>query len=100
MPFRRAGVLAFLQFAADLDHRHVCDLSTSPLLDVAGAEMLRTLHAELAKRGIPFCLVEARSSVRDMLRVEGVDDKVGRIDRLTTLADAIEGFQSSGPSKP
>ncbi|MEI8388001.1 MAG: STAS domain-containing protein, partial [Verrucomicrobiota bacterium] len=78
----------------------VCDLSTSPLLDVAGAEMLRTLHAELAKRGIPFCLVEARSSVRDMLRVEGVDDKVGRIDRLTTLADAIEGFQSSGPSKP
>jgi len=35
-----------------------------------------------------------------MLRVEGVDDKVGRIDRLTTLADAIEGFQSSGPSKP
>ena len=78
----------------------ICDLSTSPLLDVAGAEMLRTLHAELAKRGMPFCLVEARSSVRDMLRVEGVEEKVGRIDRFTTLADAIEGFQSSGPSKP
>lgn len=77
----------------------VCDLSTSPLLDVAGAEMLRTLHAELAKRGIPLCLVEARSSVRDMLRVEGVEDKVGRVDRFTTLADAIDTFQSAAPPK-
>ena len=77
----------------------VCDLSPSPLVDVSGAEMLRTLHAELAKRGIPLCLVEARSSVRDMLRGEGVEDKVGRIDRFTTLADAIEAFQSTAASE-
>ena len=77
----------------------VCDLSTSPLLDMAGAEMLRTLHAELAKRGIPLCLVEARASVRDMLRIEGIEDKVGRIDRVTTLADAIEAFQNTASAK-
>jgi sulfate permease, SulP family len=35
----------------------------------------------------------ARSSVRDMLRVEGVDETVGRIDRFTSLAEAIEDFQ-------
>jgi MFS superfamily sulfate permease-like transporter len=64
------------------------------MLDVAGAEMFRTLHAELVKRGIALRLVEARSSVRDMLRVEGVEENVGRIDHLTSLAHAIEDFQS------
>jgi len=28
-----------------------------------------------------------------MLRVEGVEEKAGRIDRFKTLADAIEDFQ-------
>jgi SulP family sulfate permease len=76
----------------------ICDLSTSPIVDVAGAEMFRTLHAELTKRGIAFRLVEARSSVRDMLRIEGVEEKVGRIDRFTMLADAIDHFQKESPS--
>jgi SulP family sulfate permease len=71
----------------------ICDLSTSPNVDMTGARMLLTLHAELAKRGIAFRLVEARSTVRDMLRVEGVEKVVGHIDRFTTLADAIEDFQ-------
>jgi len=71
----------------------ICDLSTSPNVDMAGARMLLTLHAELAKRGIAFRLVEARSTVRDMLRVEGVEKAVGHIDRFTALADAIEHFQ-------
>ena len=72
-----------------------CDLSTSPHVDMAGARMFLSLQAELAKRNIPLRLVEARSTVRDMLRVEGVEDKVGRIDRFTTLAHAIDDFQNS-----
>ena len=71
----------------------VCDLSTSPNMDIAGARMLRNLHGELARRGIAFRIVEARSRVRDMLRVEGVEEMVGRIDRYTSLAEAIEDFQ-------
>ena len=71
----------------------ICDLSTSANIDMAGARVLLNLHAELARRGIAFRLVEARSSVRDMLRVEGVEEKVGRIDRFTSLAEAIEDFQ-------
>ena len=71
----------------------ICDLSTSPNIDMAGARMFLTLHGELAKRGIVFSLVEARSGVRDMLRVEGVEKKIGPIDRFTALADAIEDFQ-------
>ena len=60
---------------------------------MGAARMFLNLHSELAKRGITFRLVEARSSVRDMLRTEGVEEKVGRIDRFTMLADAIEAFQ-------
>jgi high affinity sulfate transporter 1 len=70
----------------------ICDLSTSPTVDIAGARMFLVLHAELAKRGIPLRLVEARSKVRDILRVEGVEEKLGRIDRFTMLADAVEQF--------
>jgi MFS superfamily sulfate permease-like transporter len=69
----------------------VADLSTSPNVDLAGAHMLKSLHAELAKRGIAFTVVEARSSVRDMLRTEGVDEEVGPIDRHVSLADVVAG---------
>jgi MFS superfamily sulfate permease-like transporter len=75
------------------------DLSTSPNVDMAGARMFANLHSELAKRGVAFRLVEARSTVRDMLRVEGVEEKVGRIDRFTMLADAIDDFQNPTAAK-
>jgi high affinity sulfate transporter 1 len=78
----------------------ICDLSTSTTVDMAGARMFLALHAELAKRGINFRLVEARSKVRDLLRVEGVEEKVGRIDRFTSLAHAIDDFHNAAAAKP
>jgi high affinity sulfate transporter 1 len=72
----------------------ICDLSTSPNVDMAGAHMFLKLHTELTKRDIDLRLVEARSTVRDMLRVEGVEERIGRIDRFTSLAHAIDDFQS------
>ena len=71
----------------------VCDLSTSPSIDLAGAKMFLNLQAELAKRNIILRLVEARASVRDLLRIEGAEERVGAIDRLATLAGVIENFQ-------
>src|SRR5215469_3545316 len=92
-------VLARLDAAGEPIRLVICDLSTSPNVDMAGARMFLTLHAELAKRGIAFGLVEARSAVRDMLRIEGVEQKAGRVDRFTTLADAIEDFQKGATEK-
>ena len=86
-------VIARLDATSEPVRLVICDLSTSPNIDMAGARMFVTLHAELEKRGITFRLVEARSTVRDMLRTEGVEEKVGRIDRFTMLADAIDDFQ-------
>jgi high affinity sulfate transporter 1 len=73
----------------------VCDLSTSPNIDLAGAKMLLELQTELAKRGVVLRLVEAHASVRDLLRIEGAEDRVGRIDRFATVADVIEDFQKN-----
>jgi len=72
----------------------VWDLSTSPAVDLAGARMILNLHGELTRRGIVLQLVEGRSSVRDMLRLEGVEEKVAKIDRFRSLADVVEAFQA------
>lgn len=73
----------------------ICDLSTSPYVDLAGAEMLAGLHSELAAANVRFQIVEARASVRDRLHAEGVEEKVGRIGRFKSLADAVDDFLNS-----
>ncbi len=50
------------------------------------------LEAELRALGVRLHIVEARSSVRGKLRVEGLEDRIGRIDRFTSVADAVEGY--------
>jgi high affinity sulfate transporter 1 len=76
----------------------IFDLSTSANIDVAGARMFLALQRDLEKQGIALRLVEARSRVRDMLRLEGVEEKIEGIDRLTTLADAIDSFNKPSHS--
>jgi MFS superfamily sulfate permease-like transporter len=71
----------------------VCDLSTSPYVDLAGASMLLKLQTELMKRGIRLSITEAHALVRDLLRAEGLDEKIGPINRFTSVADVVEDFQ-------
>jgi MFS superfamily sulfate permease-like transporter len=58
----------------------VCDLSAAPYVDLAGAHMLHELHDELISRGTTLRIVGAHGSVRDLLRADGVEEKVGAID--------------------
>jgi MFS superfamily sulfate permease-like transporter len=88
-------VLERVEVAGDSLGLVVCDLSTSPSIDLAGAKMLLHLQAELARRSIVLRLVEARASVRDLLRIEGAEERVGAINRYATLADVIEDFQKT-----
>jgi MFS superfamily sulfate permease-like transporter len=69
----------------------VCDLSASPYLDLAGAHMLHELHGVLDARGIALRIVGARGRVRDLLRADGVGEKIGGLDRATTLASVLGG---------
>lgn len=68
------------------------DLSAAPRVDLQAAETLGALHAELAANGIRLQIVEARASVRDKLRLEGIDGRTGGINRHTSVADAVDDF--------
>jgi MFS superfamily sulfate permease-like transporter len=67
----------------------VCDLSAAPYLDLAGSRMLHELHAELASRGITLRITGAHGAARDLLRADGVEDKVGGIERTVTLESVL-----------
>ncbi|CAN7415729.1 SulP family inorganic anion transporter [Paraburkholderia hospita] len=71
----------------------IWDLSTSPVVDLAGARMLATLHEALQAEGIGLQLVAAHAEVRDILRAEGLEDRVGHLGRRVSVADAIDDFQ-------
>ena len=71
----------------------VCDLSTSPYIDVAGARMLAQLDQQLRDQGISFRVAEAHASVRDILRTTGVDQSIGGVNRFISVADIVREFQ-------
>jgi len=69
--------------------RVICDLSNVPYMDVAGARMLRRLHAELVRENIDLKIVEAHGPVREALRAERLEELVGPITRGASLAEAV-----------
>jgi SulP family sulfate permease len=71
----------------------VCDLSASPHIDLAGSGMLHRLHDELAQRGIALQIVGAHGGVRDLLRADGIGEKVGGLHRLATLDGLLGGLR-------
>jgi MFS superfamily sulfate permease-like transporter len=76
----------------------VLDLSAAPRVDMHSAQMLGSVSDELIARGIRVQAVEARSSVRDRLRDEEVDTKLGGVNRFAMVADAVDNFQSASRS--
>jgi SulP family sulfate permease len=71
----------------------VFDLSAAPRVDMQSAHALASMADELTAKGILFQAVEPRSGVRDRLRHEGVDGKLGGVNRFTSVADVIDHFQ-------
>jgi high affinity sulfate transporter 1 len=90
----RDAVLSRVRTATPKPRAVVCDLSNSPHVDLAGAEMLKELEAALGDAGLGLDVVEARSSARDRLRRVGLQS---RIDRFTSVADAVEALQRESP---
>ena len=70
----------------------VLDLSAAARVDMQSAHMLAGMADELTAQGIQFHAVEPRSSVRERLRHEQVDSKLGGIDRFMSVADVIDHF--------
>jgi high affinity sulfate transporter 1 len=70
----------------------VCDLSASPYIDLAGARMLREICVSLSDRGVPMRIVGAHGSVRDLLRAEGMEKMVGKLDRTLTVDSLLSSL--------
>jgi high affinity sulfate transporter 1 len=93
------AILSRIRAAPKLPKLVVLDLSAAPLVDMQSAHALAGMAGDLIKERIQFQAIEARSSVRDRFRREGVDAKLGGVDRFTTVADVIDHFLAeSGPS--
>lgn len=91
----RSAVWARIRSATEPLRLAACDLSTSPLVDLAGARMLATLHAELRAAGIRLRLVSAHAGVRDILRAEGLEEQVGYFGRHMSVADVIDEWSNA-----
>jgi sulfate permease, SulP family len=78
----------------------VCDLSAAPYVDLAGSRMLHQLHAELASRNIDLRIVGARGRVRDLLRADGLGEKVGGLARVTTLHSLLSSLSTPEGANP
>jgi hypothetical protein len=54
--------------------------------------MLSALQAELQAAGVTLRLAAAHAAVRDLLRAEGLEERVGYFGRRVSVADVIDGF--------
>ena len=91
----RETVLRHVRSESPTPRLVLCDLSPSPYVDIQGAHTLGQLADELESQGISFKVVEGRSSVRDRLRAEGLDSKLGGIDRFLNVAQVVKDFETS-----
>jgi SulP family sulfate permease len=72
------------------------DLSAAPYVDLQSAHALADLADEIRKAGGRLQVVEARSGVRDRLHGEGLDVRLGGINRFTSVADALDADAHQG----
>ncbi len=89
-------ILAHARESAEPPQLVVLDLSAAPYVDLQSAHALAELAGELAAMGVRLQVVEARSTVRDRLRREGVDGKLGGVGRRNSVHDVVEEFQNAG----
>ena len=73
----------------------VCDLSTSPAVDLAGARCCRAARRAEGE-GRTLRLVAAHAALRDLLRAEGLEEQVGYFGRRISVADVVDEFEGAG----
>src|SRR5437764_2927001 len=73
----------------------ILDLSASPHMDIQACGVVMNIADDVKAAGAHLQIVEARSSVRDRLRAEGMEEHVSRVNRFTSVADAVEDFQKA-----
>jgi high affinity sulfate transporter 1 len=88
----RDAVMKFVQEETMPPKLVLCDLSSTPLLDVHAAETLAEMATQLGRMGITMEVVEARASVRDTLRVLELEPHLGSVNRYSSVAESVNHF--------
>jgi sulfate permease, SulP family len=76
----------------------ICDLSASPIMDLAGVSMLAMLQEELGSRGADLVVTNAHGRVRDLMRAEGLDQRIRAIARGNLLESELANAMGSTPA--
>ncbi|WP_313695276.1 SulP family inorganic anion transporter [Halorarum halobium] len=71
----------------------VFDLSSSPIVDFAGAEFLGELRSDLASRGIDLRVAGANAQVTELLAAAGLDGELGGVREDERIASAIDRWR-------
>jgi SulP family sulfate permease len=91
----RDAVAARLRAEATPPRIVILDLSASPHMDIQACGVVMNIADDIKAVGARLQIVEARSSVRDRLRAEGIEEHVSQVNRFTSVADAVEDFQKA-----
>jgi high affinity sulfate transporter 1 len=91
----RDAVAARLRAEAMPPRIVILDLSASPHMDIQACSVVMNIADDIKAVGARLQIVEARSSVRDRLRAEGIEEHVSQVNRFTSVADAVEDFQKA-----
>src|SRR6266566_4657022 len=91
----RDAVAARLRAEATPPKIVILDLSASPYMDIQACGVVMNIADDVKAAGARLLIVEARSSVRDRLRAEGIEEHVSQVNRFTSVADAVEDFQKA-----
>ncbi len=95
----RDSVLARVRAQPTLPGLVLLDLSATPRIDLQSVGTLAALADALAAADVRLQVVEARASVRAALRGAGLEQRLGPIDHLTGVADALDAFESMRRSR-
>jgi sulfate permease, SulP family len=70
----------------------LCDLSSTPTIDLQAVETLNELAREFSSTGMQMHALEARANVRDMLHREGDKRCLRGIDESATVASVVDAL--------
>jgi high affinity sulfate transporter 1 len=73
-------------------HCLIFDLSPSSAIDTPGARWFDNLYQQLTAQNITLRLVNYSGRIRDRLRAEGLESKVGSFDRTSTIPSILAEF--------
>lgn len=92
----RDDVLRLVHEAKDPVRMFVVDAEAVYDIDTTGVRMLARLLDDLEPAGVRLAMARVRTSVRDMLRRTGLEDRIGSDNFYLTVVQAATAFDRKG----